>query len=194
MYTITTTTPRTLTIGPVTLEEIKAHLRLPTCATEDSVLTEMLTAATDMWERFSLCPTLPTVYAQHVYALNQAIILQRGNVTAIGSVQYYNTSDVLTTANSSTYYTDIVSTPASVWFTDYPQTSANKSPKGQVNFTAGWANSAAVPAPVKVAIKLLAAHWYNHREEYQDRELRRLPMGFQAVIGQFKTGILGGLM
>lgn len=189
MFTITTTTPRAS--DPVTLQELKDHLRLNTDS-EDTILTNLITAATDLFERRTNCPTLPTTYKQHFYELSEPIYLMRGNVTAIASVEYYDTDNTLQT-DTTGFYKDTTSTPASVWYDSYPNTYTNRSPKGAVNFTAGWANASAVPPAVKLCIKQLAGHWFKHREAFGDTVQTEVPVTFTSVVNHYRTGVIGGL-
>lgn len=52
----------------------------------------------------------------------------------------------------------------------------------QITFTAGWATAALVPARIKQAIKLLAAHLYEHREATTEESLSKIPLGLAAMI------------
>lgn len=52
----------------------------------------------------------------------------------------------------------------------------------QVNFTCGYASVDLVPARLKMAIKLLAAHLYEHREASTEKALTMIPAGLQAFI------------
>ena len=41
------------------------------------------------------------------------------------------------------------------------------------------------------AVKLLAAHYYEHREAYTADKLEEIPLGWSAVVAKFKLGISG---
>lgn len=186
MYTLTVTTPPAS--EPVTLQELKDHLR-SNDSSEDAQLTAYITAARGMFEFKTGLSLMPTVFRQYVPTLTDTVYLMRGNVTAVGGVYYYNASDTLTTAAG--YLTDLISTPAAVWFTTYPTTSTTRANVAYVDFTAGYANAGAVPDDIKLAIKLLAAHWWENREAFTDRNLTSLPFGFNAIASKYKTGVTG---
>jgi uncharacterized phiE125 gp8 family phage protein len=189
MYTVQVITPPAS--EPVTTQELKDHLRLND-SSEDSLLAGFIKTARLQFELNTGVAVLPTVFRQHFYAIAGPIYLYRGNVSAIGSVMYWNTAGNF--VSDSTYLSDLISNPAKVWWQVYPVTHSDKSPKGYVEFTAGWANAAAVPEDVKTCIKLLAAHYYAHREAYtEDTDLRNLPLGFQSVCRAYKTGLVGEL-
>jgi Phage gp6-like head-tail connector protein len=72
-----------------------------------------------------------------------------------------------------------------------PAAIAAVSPVGYVDFTAGWTSPANVPAAVKVAVKSLAAHWYENREAYTERRLDQVQQGWDRVTNQHKLGLFG---
>ena len=185
MYTIETITPPAT--EPVSVAELKDHLHM-NHDDEDTQLAQFITSARELFESWTGRAVHPTGFRQHVPYLNSRIYLMRAPVTAITAVKYYDAEDQLQTASG--YYTDRISTPASVWFQSYPVTSPTITPKAFVEFTAGW-DEAAVPEGVKLAIKLLAGHYYDHREAFGTDNLTALPMGFRSVCDQYKTGLIG---
>jgi len=52
----------------------------------------------------------------------------------------------------------------------------------QISFTAGWTAANLVPGRIKRAIKLLAAHLYEHREATLEVALQKIPLGLAAFI------------
>ena len=171
---------------PVTLQELKDFLRLND-SSEDTLLTGFIKAARELFENLTGRAIVSTAYRQHFPTLSGPLYLMRAQVTAVTAVKYYDANDVLQTAAG--YYTDVVSTPSKVWFDTYPTTSSGKRGNvAYVDFTAGWSSC---PELVKTGIKLMSAHYYEFRAEYQETDLSRLPMGFKAVCDQYKTGLLG---
>lgn len=56
----------------------------------------------------------------------------------------------------------------------------------RVTFTAGYGAAAAdVPKPIHVAIKLLAAHWYEHREAAGEA-MQSIPFGVDMLISPYR--------
>ena len=182
MYTLVVITPPTT--EPVTVAELKSHLRLNDDS-EDSLLSAFITTARILFEEATGRAVVSTQYRQHVPTLAAPVYLMKYPVLSIDAVKYYDGAGTLQTA--STFHTDTISVPAQVWFEDYPDTGTKK-PAAYVEFTAGWAT---VPEPVKMAIKLLAGHYYHNREAYTEQDLDELPQGFRAVCDLYKTGLIG---
>lgn len=189
MYTLQTITePST---EPVTDAELKASLRLNTTS-EDALLPDFITTARVTFETVTRRPVLPTVYRQWFERFTEPVYLVRGGVTAVASVHYYDQTDTLVTLDPMLWDSDLTGLVPSVFVPTnyYPATSTKKVPVGYVQFTAGWADAASVPRPVKVAIKLLAAHLFKHRHAYDAQTVAELPMGFRAVCDQYRTGMI----
>ena len=111
-------------------------------------------------------------------------------MTSVTALSYYDSNNTLQTASG--YEIDATATPVRIWFTGtVPTTSSTKSPVGYVDYVAGWASASVVPEGVKLAIKLLAAHYYEHRSDASDGGLSPVPFGFAAVCDQFRTGLQG---
>ena len=68
--------------------------------------------------------------------------------------------------------------PFNVW----PATNPLAFQAVQVKFTCGYASANLVPPGMKTAIKLLAAHFYEHREETTEAAISRIPLGLRALI------------
>lgn len=185
MYQIEITTDSSSLV--VSLSELKAHLRLNTGSAEDNDLTAYILTAQHMFEAYTGRSLVTREYRQHVPKLDQPIYLMRYPIQSIDAVKYYDEADNLQTDN--TYYSDIVSLPAQVWWENYPNTDpAIRQPVAYVEFTAGYTTC---PEMVKTAVKLAAGTYYAHRESYTELGLSELPFGFRAVCEQYKTGLVG---
>lgn len=94
------------------------------------------------------------------------IMLERPPVQSVSSITYVDTDGTTQTLSSSLYETDLSSEPARVrpaygrvWpFTRYMSNAVT------VTYVAGYSSAADVPQTAKLAIKLLASHWYRNRE------------------------------
>lgn len=56
----------------------------------------------------------------------------------------------------------------------------------RVTMTVGYGAAAAVPPPIVTAIKMLAAHWYEHREAASAEALNEIPMGVKALLAPYR--------
>jgi len=56
----------------------------------------------------------------------------------------------------------------------------------QIDFTAGYADAASVPEPLKQAVQILAAHFYERREALSETRLYGVPQSIDALIAPFK--------
>lgn len=177
---------------PVTLAELKSHLQLNR-DDDDTDLTLFLLSAIETFEFETLRPAIATSYRQYTTFPDwsyQPIVLGRGKATAIASIQY-------TAADGSTVTlagcrNDLVGpigkifSPTAGW----PAIDPAAVRPVRVEFTAGWANAAAVPADVKVAIRMLAAHWYANRDAYGDvGTVNETPQGFQRVCNKYRLSM-----
>lgn len=186
-------TPLTAATSPVTAAQLRAYLRLND-ASEDELLGELTVAAAERFEDDTLRPVLARNYRQFFEAWNLKTILGRAGVTAVTGVKQLLADG--STANVN-YVADLQTAPNHIRIDAYPAVIFSASgipisPVGYFEFTAGWANAAAVPRSVLVALKSLAGHWYENREAFTERALGALEQGWDRLISQHKLGIRGG--
>lgn len=187
MYTVQITTPPST--EPVTVDELKAQLRLNDDS-EDTLLAEYIQIAREFFEAYTMRAVHPTTFRQYLDRLETDINLMRSQVRSVVSVKYYDTNGTLQTLSTNDYTTDTVSCPGTVTIHNLPAVSSTKSPVAYVEFSAGW-DTDKVPKMVKSAIRLLAAHFYQHREAHTENPIEALPFGFRAVCDQYMTGTFG---
>lgn len=180
---------------PVTLQEVKQHLRLvagaETYTTEDGILQIYLDAAiayldgysgvlgrclvTQTWRQdfdaWSRCPRLPLLAA------------------AISSVKYRKEDGTLSTVATADYSLKADDLGSYVRFADDYSFSADlaESQAILIEFTAGFGAATDVPAALKAAILLLVAHWYVNRETVVTGTIATaLPMAVDALITPYR--------
>lgn len=183
---------------PVELEDLKDHLRLNSGTSEDAQLSVFISSARQHFE-FStdgrVC--MPTVYRQYLshwptcnrYGTAQPIRLERGKVTSVDSVTYFDEDNQEQELEGVVSHLEGI--PALVYLPtgNYPTVSATNLRPICIEFTAGWASAALVPSDVRLAILLLAGEFYESREAYTDTARVELPMGFLRVCGKYSTGL-----
>lgn len=63
-----------------------------------------------------------------------------------------------------------------------------------IDYVAGYgANASDVPAPIKLAIKQLALHWYENREMFAEGNLTaRVPLTVEVLLQSYRIFKIGG--
>lgn len=163
------------TFEPITLEHLKQHIKVGDETAEDEVLTTYISAARGFVEnRLNLAVCAQTVTLKlDSFPSCDRIELPLSNLISVTSVSYVDTDDATQTPHptgsplADYYGVDTYSTPGAL-FLRYGQswpTSVLLEPQAvTIVYRAGWASQAAIPAPIKQAVTLLAAHWERNRE------------------------------
>jgi len=152
---------------PITLAEAKAHLRVTT-SDDDTIIGGLVQAATDRLDawygilgRALVTQTWRVDFSEFDYADHYH--LPFGPVQSVTSVAYWDVDNVDTVFSSSNYtlhhedqgYFIRLSNSAS-WPSLYERVDAVR-----ITFVAGYGAAAAVPEPIKIAIKFMVAQWYS---------------------------------
>ena len=171
---------------PVTLEEARAHLRLD-ATDEDGLLGALLTAA-----RVTLEGQTRRAFVTQSWRLilNQwpgvTISLPLAPVSAVTAVTIHdNNGD--SNIDSSTYEVSLEGdAPCLASITSWPAPT-RRIGGISIDFTAGYGAAAAVPQPLKQAILLLSASWFENREPIALGEsARELPLTVTSLIAPYR--------
>jgi uncharacterized phiE125 gp8 family phage protein len=152
----------------LTLTECKTHLRVDSSA-DDTYITSLLYAAENQAETILRRSLLATTLVLQLDAFPacRTIELDRGPVSSITSVSYFDADDAAQTLAGANYTLDNKSVPDVVqlepdlYWPDYKRDRRNAI---SVEYVAGFASAAAVPVEITIAILQLVAHWYSNRE------------------------------
>lgn len=150
----------------ITLAEAKAQLNIETTFTDDDTLiTASIHAAAKYVEKLIQGPLMSQVWELQLEDFKQIIEVQKGLISTVDSLKYYDSANADTTVAASNYQQDLSSVPARIILN-----SAYSSPSVydrfdavRLRFTAGYATAATVPEDVKQVIKLLVTHFYEQR-------------------------------
>ena len=177
------------TLLAVDLQSAKEHLRV-TEATEDTLITAMITAATETAEQITGRAIMPQTWELTLDAFPDAFELTRIPAVSVTSLKYTDSTGVLTTMAAETYTMDIADdygfayvVPAygAEWPTARDQINAVT-----LRFTAGYANAAAVPEPIKSWIKLQVGAMFENRE--MESAVQTQVLGFaDRLLDRFKV-------
>ena len=163
--------PLVLTSGPaaepVALAEAKAHLRVDGTAEDTLIASLIVTARLNVEAAAGLALiTQGWSYFFDAWPRGRALKLPLRPVQAVAAVRLFDENGASTALDPATYLLDGAGMPPRLvrqgalhW--PRPGRVANGI---EVAFTAGYGNAAAdVPGPIRQAILLLVAHWYEHR-------------------------------
>ena len=172
---------------PLTIKEVKAHLRVE--HSDDDVLINTLikTAVAFVDVTGALGKAMISQTWREWYAPNPSqIVLSLGPVQSVSAIKYYDTDNALQTDTLSNYFvlgtsgrTTIKPKSGFTWPTAFVRDDAIA-----IEYVIGYGDSAAdIPATVRQALLMLIAHYYENREnELIGTISKTIPFGFEALI------------
>jgi uncharacterized phiE125 gp8 family phage protein len=156
------------TAEPVTLAELKSHLRVDNTV-EDALIAMYGTAARQAVEDecwLALCPQ-KWDYLLDAWPASNQIELPRPPLQSITSITYRDSSGTTTTFASTNYHVDtkgdlgrVVLKYGCLW----PTATLGQGSPIAVRFVCGYTSAALAPTRAKAAILLLTAELYQYRE------------------------------
>jgi uncharacterized phiE125 gp8 family phage protein len=154
-------------ITPVTLEEVKAHLKV-TGTDEDSLLTIYVEAATNAAQAYTNIRFINTDIEEVFEDFHEMTYL-RFPTQAIESIEYDASDDTVKTVDTDIYVLNTYTEPqvllrqsGKMWPTDL----AEKRMRIRVRYTAGFGEQTThVPSDIRSAILLIVGHLYENRED-----------------------------
>ncbi|MFZ3035380.1 MAG: head-tail connector protein [Parvibaculum sp.] len=171
---------------PVTLEEARAHLRLDATA-EDGLLAALITAARGALEGQT---SRAFVTQSWRLVLNQwpgaEVTLPLAPVSAVTAVTLHDADGDRSVASSSYEVSLDGDAPCLASVAGWPAPT-RRIGGVSIDFIAGYGAAAAVPQPLKLAILLLATHWFENREPVSLGETgRELPLGVASLVAPYR--------
>jgi uncharacterized phiE125 gp8 family phage protein len=181
---------------PVTLSEIKSHLRID-ITDDDTLLGALLSAARDDVELYLRRQVMPATWRLYLDTWQPCLRLPRPPVSSVTHIKYFDQDDIQQTLATTVYQVDIVSEPARITLKSgqsWPSLKADKLNAIEIQYVAGWADATAVPEVIKHAIKLLVGDLYEHREARLDLAGGLRTIDDNPTLGRllWKHRVLGG--
>jgi len=185
---------------PVTLTEVKAHLRVDH-ANDDDYINNLIIVAVDYTENITGRSLIEKTYDTYLDAFpasdNCPIYIDAPPLISITSIKYYDDADVEQTWSSAEYVVDTDQMYKDKVYPDrnYSWPAARIFPKAvHIEYVAGYEDSAAspvdladnIPLEIKQAILLLIGHLYENRESTMvGIKIEEIPTGYDALISSY---------
>lgn len=166
---------------PVTVDELVLHARIDSIGDQRQDVADKITAARSYVETTELrgraLITSQWQLKLECWPCVGYIEIPLGNLQSIGAITYRECNGTVTTWPSTEYRLERVYVAATDGDTDkqigrvylaygksWPAATLDVGEPIAIPFTCGWADAASVPVSLKLAIEMLAAHWYRNRE------------------------------
>jgi len=179
-------------LEPVTVAEAKSHMKVEH-TDDDTLIAVYIKAARQRLETRTRRTFVTTTWKMHFDRFPKHLgvgdarrarrfIIECPPLQTVSSIKYWDTDGALQTLSTDYYLVDAASEPGEIcqkYGYTWPATRALANAVG-VEYVAGYGDEAAdVPADIRVAVLLLAAHFYEHREAVADTAMVEIPLGIQ---------------
>jgi len=152
-------------LEPVSLAEAKAHLRLEDNE-EDELIAGLIVAARQYCEGFTRRALISQEWRLVLDGLPRgAVGLPRPPLIAVDALRLRDGEGGAEIVDPARYRVDTASEPGRLLVTGMADPPGRELGGVEIDFTAGFGAAASdVPAGIRQAIKLIAAHWFENRE------------------------------
>jgi len=124
---------------------------------------------------------------------DSVIKLPIGPVLSITSVKYTDAAGTVSTVSSADYDTDLTSLPARISLKSgrsWPSVNLKSVNGVDIEFVCGYhataSTTTSVPEELKLAIKMMVEHWYEHRGAVTELTLEQSPLAVQSLLSGFR--------
>jgi uncharacterized phiE125 gp8 family phage protein len=170
---------------PLTLDEVKAWLKVDG-TDEDTLLSALITTARQSVEKYCQMAVLEQEAVETFPRFERnGIRLSLWPLMEVGAVKYRDTGKVERTLDDSFYGVDVMQRPGLIFRQEnalWPLLEVAPDAV-TVEYTAGYATAEDVPAPIKTAMLLMIADWYDNRTD----SARTLPTAAERLLNQYRV-------
>lgn len=149
---------------PVSLSEAKAHLRVEHNA-DDTLITALIITARQAAEDYTGRALITQTWRLWLNSAPVSLVtLPRAPLAAITSVSLFDAIDNESIIDSALYFADTSRAPGQLVLRDNTVLTPGRTVNGiKIDYTCGYGNAAAVPAPLKQGILVHIAALYEQR-------------------------------
>ena len=174
------------TVEPVTLTEVKAHLRVDS-TDDDTLITSLIQAAREYAEGYQNRALITQTWEMVLdnWPNGGYIEIPLPPLQSITDIKYKDADGAETTWAATNYIVDPDSYLGRVILADggsWPTNELYPAAGIRVKFVAGYGLAASVPQTIKQAMLLLIGHWYESREGVSDRNMTEIPFAVKALL------------
>jgi len=175
---------------PVSLDDVKAHLRVDH-DDDDALLNAAIVAARLHVEAATRRVLIEQEWRLHLdrWPRRRILRIPAAPLIAIDAVRVRDAEGVATVVDADDYEVDAASVPGRLVLGEAAPSPPGRKANGiEIDVTAGYgATTLTVPSPLRHAVMMLVAHWYEHRGAVgHDRGGETLPLGFAALIAPYR--------
>lgn len=171
--------------APVSLAEVKAHLRID-ADDEDALLVSIVEAATGQIEARLGRALVTRTVRQTFRRFSPVLRLAASPVQSVTSVVYLDAAGVERTVAASAYRVEGIGDAATIVpVTSWPATGSEPDAVG-VTYVVGLGDADDVPAEIRSAVRMLAGGLYENRESSTAADLMPAIEGVEDVIAANK--------
>lgn len=182
------------TTEPVTLDEAKAFLEITGTTAWDALVTSFITAARVQLEALMGRAFITQTYDFYLdrFPLENQIRFPHVPLTSVTTVEVTDANGALATWASSNYFLDPQREPGRLvlkYGFYWPTTILQPANAVRIRYVAGRASNAVWEGweVVRIAIKHLVAHWFQHREPVLAEQLMTVPFHVHALIANWRV-------
>ncbi len=166
-----------LSSEPITTADMKLFLRVD-IADDDALIGKLITSARRYVEDHTWRSLGVETWRQELDSFPSCINLYRGKIGSITSLKYIDTDGVLQTLTG--FREDLNSEPARLFPAYGNVWPSTRSDPAAVQIT--YATTGDTDEQLLHAVKLLVAHWYEHREAVTGMKLTEMPIAVNSLL------------
>ncbi|NRF91535.1 phage head-tail connector protein [Paenibacillus frigoriresistens] len=176
---------------PVTLEEVKAHLRVD-FDDDDFYIAALIYAAREITEQKTNRALITQTwdYILDDFPCVNEIKLRKPSLQSVTSVNYTTSDGVEHVMSTDDYIVDTKSNPGRIFLgfsKIWPPVVLQPASAVRIRFVAGYSSGNEVPQALKHAMFFLIAHFYENREPISKDIVNKIPMTFDFLIGPYRV-------